>query len=138
MLGPAMPKSWLFLAPVTLLVVLAAGEATAADEKVALGELTPAYGVAYDALQSAAVAEIGALDTSHLKRKVIVSIAVVKNEGTGVAVSISALVRDKKTGNMLAVVSGRAQSEKDTIATRTNVLRAAVRCALSQVPQAAR
>lgn len=132
-----MPKSWLFLAPLAL-VALAAGDATAADEKVALGELTPAYGVPYDALESAAVAEIGALDTSHLKRRVVVSIAVLKNDAAPVAVSISALVRDKKTGNMIAVVSGRAQSEKDGKAIRENVLRAAVRCALSQVPQAAR
>ena len=135
-----MTKPWLLLAPLAVVFAAAgaASDATAADDRVVLGEVTTAHGVAYDALQSAASAEIGALDTSKIKRKVIVSIRVLKNEAGHAAISISALVRDSKTGNMLAVVSGNAQSEGTAKSTRDNVLRAAVHSALSQVPQAAR
>lgn len=133
-----MTKPWLLLAPLALVAFAAAGEASAAEEKIALGELNAAYGVSHDSLHNAAIAELHAIDSSRVKRTVVVSISVLKNDAGPVSVAISAAVRDKKTGNILAVLQGTAKSEKDGAAIRENVLRAAVHSALSQVPQATR
>ena len=115
-------------------------DARAADDRIAIGELTAAPGVEYAALADAAKLELGALDSSHVKRRVVVSLAVVRNEDAPVSVLIDAMVRDRKTGTMLAAIRGRAHAPDagSSLETRKAVLRAAVRCALSQVPAAAR
>jgi hypothetical protein len=53
------------------------------------------------------------------------------------ACTVNALLRDAKTGTMLAVLEGRAASEGTSNAeTRTRVLRAAMRSAVRQIPNA--
>jgi hypothetical protein len=121
-------------------MVLCAGDASAADERIAIGELSvPAApaGVDRASLRTAAEGEIRALDASRVKRRVVVSLSVTGASDAPVAVAVNALVRDRRTGNMIAIVEGRALADGGgTVELRRAVLRAAVRTALSQIPAA--
>lgn len=140
-----MPKSWVMLAPLLLAAVVSAGDASAADMSIALGEVvSPHEGAGVDsaALRSAAEGELGNVDQVklqrlHEKRAVLVSVAVVFATKSPYTCTINATLRDAKTGSMLAIVEGRARAESDANSElRKRVLRAAMRSALSQIPDA--
>jgi len=149
-----MPKSRFMLAPllhvalvglVSLVSLVSAGDASAADTSIALGEVAvPPEGSGVDsaALRSAAQGELGIVDQAKLqklrkKRAVLVSVAVIGAEKSPYACTINAMLRDAKTGAMLAIIEGRARAEGDaTTELRKQVLRAAMHSALMQIPEA--
>ena len=99
-------------------------------------------GVDHAALRTAGEGELRGVDTKKLrelrkKRAVVMSLAVIGSTPSPYACSVNAVLRDAKTGTMLAVIEGRARSEGDANPeVRTRVLRAAVRSAVSQIPEA--
>ena len=100
-------------------------------------------GVDRAALKTAAEGELRGVDASKLrarkKRDVVVSVAVVGSTPSPFACTVNALLYDAKTGTMLAIIQGHAHSEgaaNDEV--RKRVLRAAVRSAVSQIPDALR
>jgi hypothetical protein len=141
-----MGKPWFRLLPfvsVAALSVLAAGDAGAeGPTPIALGEVAvppPSSGVDFAALKSAAEGEIRGVDASRLRKKrpVVVSVAVVGSTPSPYTCTVSALLRDAKTGTMLAILEGHAHADGDTTAElRNRVLRSAVRVAMSQIPEA--
>lgn len=140
-----MLRPWLALAPLLLAAALSAGDASASETSLALGEVaTPpaSSGVDHAALRTAAEGELRFVDARKLrelrkKRAIVVSLAVIGSTPSPYACSVNAVLRDAKTGTMLAVLEGRARSEGDANPeVRTRVLRAAVRSAVSQIPDA--
>jgi len=139
-----MTKPAFLVAPLLLAVALSAGDASAADTSIALGEVAvpPASsGVDRAALKTAAEGELRGVDASKLRarkrRDVVVSVAVVGSTPSPFACTINALLYDAKTGTMLAIIQGHAHSEgaaNDEV--RKRVLRAAMRSAVSQIPDA--
>jgi hypothetical protein len=137
-------KTAFLIAPALLALALSAGDASAADMSIALGEVAipPASsGVDRAALKTAAEGELRGVDASKLrarkKRDVVVSVAVVGSTPSPYACTINALLYDAKTGTMLAIIQGQAHSEgaaNDEV--RARVLRAAMRNAVSQIPAA--
>jgi hypothetical protein len=119
-----------------------AGDASAAETSIALGEVAVppvSSGVDRAALKSAAEGELLVVDASRLRKKrtVVVSVAVIGASHSPFACTVNALLRDAKTGNMLAIIEGRAKAEGDANPElRKQVLRAAVRSAVSQIPAA--
>jgi hypothetical protein len=139
-----MARPWFMLAPLLLATALCAGDASAADTSIALGEVAVppvSSGVDRGALKSAAEGELRGVDASklrpHKKRSVVVSMAITDSTQSPFGCTVNALLRDAKTGNMLAIIEGRARSEGVANAeVRTRVLRAAVHSAVSQIPDA--
>ncbi len=140
-----MVRPWLLLAPLLLATALSAGDASASETSLALGEVAvpPASsGVDHEALKSAAEGELLGVDAKKLrvlrkKRSVLVSLAIIGSTPSPFACSVNAVLRDAKTGTMLAVIEGRARSEGDANPeVRKRVLRAAVHIAVSQIPEA--
>jgi hypothetical protein len=140
-----MARPWFMLAPLLLATALCAGDARAADTSIALGEVAvPPVGSGVDrvALKSAAEGELRGVDATKLrahkkKRDVVVSMAITDSTQSPFGCTVNALLRDAKTGNMLAIIEGRARSEGAANAeVRNRVLRAAVRSAVSQIPDA--
>jgi hypothetical protein len=125
-----------------LAAALSSGDAGAGDTVIALGEVAvppPSSGVDRAALQTAAEGELGIVDTSHFKkvRSVVVSVAVVGAEPSPFTCTVNALVRDAKTGSMLAVTEGRARADGDAnTELRKRVLRAAMHSAMVQISDA--
>ncbi len=134
----------LFIAPVLLALALFAGDASAGDTSIALGDVAvpPASsGVDRAALKNAAEGELRGVDASKLRKRgaraVVVSVAVVGSTPSPFACTIHALLYDAKTGTMLAIIQGHAHAEgapNDDV--RKRVLRAAMRSAVSQIPAA--
>jgi len=140
-----MLRPWLTLAPLLLATALSAGDASAAETSIELGEVAvpPASsGVDHAALKTAAEGELRGVDAKKLrvlrkKRAVLVSMAIIGSTPSPFACSVNAVLRDARTGTMLAVIEGRARSEGDASPeVRTRVLRAAVHNAVSQIPEA--
>lgn len=137
-----MSKPWAVLAPLLVAAVLGSGGASAGDTAVTLGEVaTPpeSSGVDRAALRNAAEGELRIVDTSRLRkrRNVLVSVALIGSAQAPFACTVNALLRDAKTGTMLAVLEGRAASQGTaSAATRSQVLRAAMRSAVRQIPEA--
>lgn len=140
-----MVRPWLLLAPLLLATALSAGDASAAETSIALGEVAvpPASsGVDHATLRTTTEGELRGVDAKKLhvlrkKRAVLVSMAIMSSTPSPFACSVNAVLRDAKTGAMLAVIEGRARSEGDASPeVRTRVLRAAVHSAVSQIPEA--
>jgi hypothetical protein len=138
-----MSKPWALLAPLLLLTVISSGgEASASDTSIALGEVAvppSSSGVDRAMLKTAAEGELSVVDTSRLRkrRNVVVSMAIIGSEKSPFACTVNALLRDAKTGTMLAIIEGRARAEGDAnTELRKQVLRAAVRSAVRQIPEA--
>jgi hypothetical protein len=133
-------RAWLVLGFLGAVVV--PRSSSAADERIAIGEVAVAAaasppGVDRATLKSAAEGEIRTLDASHVKHKVVVSLSVIGASDAPVAVSVNALVRDGRTGAMIAIIEGRARAEGGgNVELRRAVLRAAVRTAVRQIPSA--
>ena len=140
-----MPRPWFLLAPLLLATALSAGDASAAETSIALGEVAvpPASsGVDHALLRTTVEGELRGVDAKKLhvlrkKRAVLVSMAIMSSTPSPFACSINAVLRDARTGAMLAVIEGRARSEGDASPeVRSRVLRAAVRSAVRQIPEA--
>ncbi len=138
-----MCKPWTLLAPMLLATSIASGgDATASDPSIALGEVAVppvSSGVDRATLKAAAEGELGGVDTSRLRkrRSVVVSVAIIGSVPSPFACTVNALLRDAKTGTMLAIIEGRARAEGDANPElRRQVLRAAVRSAVRQIPAA--
>lgn len=140
-----MARPWFLLAPLLLATALSAGDVSAADTSIALGEVTvppPSTGVDGTSFRTAAEGELRGVDASKLrarktKRTVVVSMAVSASTQSPFACTVNALLRDAKTGTMLAIIEGSARVEGDAnVELRKQVLRRAVRNAVVQIPAA--
>lgn len=137
-----MSKTWALLAPLLLAATLSGGDAKASDTSIALGEVAvpPASsGVDRATLKTAAEGELRGVDTSKLRkhRNVLVSVAIIGSAQSPFACTVNALLRDAQTGTMLAIIEGRAHAEgAANPELRKQVLRAAVRSAVRQIPDA--
>ena len=139
-----MAHRWLsLLLPVALSVALGASATPAAaapDDRIALGEVSvaePAPGLDHATVKTTAQREIDSVDARRVKRRVVVSMAVLRASDAPVALTVNATLRDKKSGNMIAVIEGRASSDGGgSPELRRAVLRAAVRSAVRQIPDA--
>lgn len=144
--SPSMLTRTLLRALLVPLVVASSSvalEASSAEEKIRLGEISvpdpqTLAGVDRASLRRAAEGEIAAVDTARMKKRVIVSVAVSgASDRPSVNVSVDAALRDAKSGTILAVVQGRARAEGGACPElRQQVMRAAVKSALSQIPLA--
>ena len=120
---------------------LAPPPARAADASIAVGEVSGGGLPGTDAgvVKSAAEGELRRMDTAKLPRSraLVVSLAVSATSDAPVACTINATVRDGRTGAMLAIVEGRARTEgRPDGELRAAVVRAAVRSAVSRIPEA--
>jgi hypothetical protein len=137
-----MSKAWAVLAPLLFATAISAGDASASDTSIALGEVAvpPASsGLDHATLWTAAEGELRGVDMSrlHKRRSVLVSVAVIGSAQSPFACTVNALLRDKKTGTMLAIIEGHARAEGNANPElRNQVMRAALRSAVSQIPQA--
>lgn len=132
----------------SLLVIAAASlvtvSASAADpvQPIAVSEVTEgAGGAGIDsaAIRSTATDEIAQIDTSKLpaKKRYLVSLSVRSSVGDNVACTVNAMLRDAKTGAMIAIIEAGAQaagSTTDEVVKR--VAHAAVRSAMRRIPTA--
>ena len=139
-----MSKPWALLAPLLLATAQLAGasEASASDTSIALGEVAVppvSSGVDQASLKSAAEGELRGMDASRLRkrRNVVVSVAISGSSQSPFGCTVNALLRDAKTGTMLAIIEGRARADGDAnLELRQRVLRAAVHSAVRQIPAA--
>jgi hypothetical protein len=124
--------------------VLAGVDADAAEPPIAVGEITTtpeAQGVDPGALRDAAEGEIRQMDPSNLpdQRRVVVSLALTRAAGDVpiVACTVNAMLRDARTGVMLAIIEAGAQAEGPVSPElRRRLANAAVRNAVRRIPSA--
>jgi hypothetical protein len=140
---PPLMSFWTFLAASVVVTALAAGDANASDTSVAIGEVASppvSSGVDRASLKSAAERELRQVDSSRLRkhRKVVVSVAMLGALEAPFGCTVNAVLRDAKTGTMLAVIEGSARAEGNTTTdiVRQQVVRAALRNAVRQIPAA--
>lgn len=140
----ARSRFWTLAFASTLVVGLAFTSSDAAaipEEPIALGEIAPpppSSGLDLQLVRTAAEGELRRIDTSHVKQKgIVVSLAVTKTTDRPVGCAVSAMIRDRKSGSMIAIVQGEAHAEGDRTADlKKEVGSAAVRSAVRQVPLA--
>lgn len=129
-------------AALALPLAVAPAPAQAAETSLALGEVAPpppSSGVDRATLKSAAERELSVVDASRVKKKraVVVSVAITSATDAPYGCTVNALLRDAKSGTMIAILEGRARAEGNVSPDlRKAVLRAAVRSAVSQIPDA--
>lgn len=139
-----MPSSKLaaLFAPLVLATAVVSGDASASDTSIALGEVAvpeASCGVDHASLKTAAEGELRVVDVSKLRkrRNVLVSVAIIGSGQAPYAFTVNALLRDAKTGTMLAILEGRARAEgQANPELRKQVLRAALHGAVRQIPEA--
>lgn len=138
-----MSKPWAFLAPLLLATAASAGDASASDTSIALGEVgvpPVSSGVDQAALKNAAEGELRGIDRSRLRkrRNVVVSVAIIASSQAPFGCTVNAALRDAKTGTMFAIIEGRAHADQGDASSelRQRVMRAAVHSALRQIPAA--
>ena len=96
------------------------------------------------ALRRALERELASLDVARVDRskQYVLSASIVKLEprdrgaAGGVRCAVSAVLRERKTGAIRAVITGKAEAEQDGIEAELMVLDAAVRGAVASVPSA--
>lgn len=143
-------RRWLACSLAGVVLVLA-GTASAAERKVALGEVSA--GVAPGALalramvRGAAEAELDRLDPSLAAKKegAILSLSVVRMDSHADAKSaaatciVSATLRTRRGGTVFAILEGRASAENDASkksSVEASAVRAAVHGAMLHIPDA--
>jgi hypothetical protein len=133
-------RTLLVLGAAMLALTVAGQNANAAESSLRLGELsvaTAAPGLDRPTLKSAAQGELQQLDGSKVRRRVVVSLALDSATDGQLAVSVRAMLRDAKSGTMIAIVQGRARSDATgSVELRQALLRAAVHSAVRQIPEA--
>jgi hypothetical protein len=138
---------------VVAVLVVASIEGAHADEPaVVLGEVTAQAAkrddVDLDALRAAAADAVKSLDEAHLPRgtHVVLSVSVVRleshaSDSAEVSCVVSATLRDRARGTVLAVIEGTARGQDAPTRLRTleqAILHAALRSAVARVPEAVR
>lgn len=136
------------LAAVTVAATLFTGsaDALAADGPVAVGEISPLpSGSGTDAavVRDVAASEIRQIDLSRLagRRKFVVSISLTKITKAladgAVACTVNAMLRDARTGAMIAIIEAGAQADgPSSTELRKQVAHAAIRSAMRRIPKA--
>jgi hypothetical protein len=125
-----------------LVSTLSTSPAASADPPIAIGEVTPpppSTGIDEAVLRDAAEGEIRLLDASRLqRRRVVVSIAMTQAIVQGpIACTVNAMLRDAKTGAMIAIIEAGASAEGPASAElRKRVAYAAIRSAVRRIPGA--
>ena len=124
------------------LAMTAAGDAAASDAPIAVGEVSPppaGSGIDASVLREAAAAEIKQIDFSRLRdrRKVVVSLALTRAVADGpIACTVNAMLRDARTGAMIAIIEAGAQADGPASAElRRQVANPAVRSAVRRIPR---
>ncbi len=140
-----MARALSFLVAVVM-VVFSTTATYAAESTVALGEVAaPAASTGIDraTLKNAAERELSGIDSAKLKAKkrrpVVVSIALTSATDVSKGCTVDAMLRDARSGAMIAIVQGRASAEGDgegSPTLRKAVLHAAMRSAVTQIPDA--
>lgn len=117
--------------------------AAAAEPAISVGEVAPpppSFGIDVAMLRDAAEGEIRQIDASRLpdRRRFVVSFALTRAIVEGpIACTVNAMVRDAKTGAMIAIIEGGAHAEGPaSTELRRRVARAAVRSAVRRIPRA--
>jgi hypothetical protein len=122
--------------------LLVGHEARAADATIAVGEVAaPPASTGVDAagMRRAAEGAIKTINPSLVQRNVVVSLALTRAEIDPVACTVSATVRDARTGVMIAIIEAGAKSGGPlSPALRNEVARAAIVRAIERVPPALR
>jgi hypothetical protein len=140
--GPTMRAAWSLAAPLLLAALLLSGEAGAGDTSLTLGAVAapPASsGVDRATLRSAAEGELLDVDASRLRkhRTIVVSVAVTSASQSPFGCTVNAVLHDARTGTMVAIVQGNARTEGSASdAMKRQIVRAAVRSAVRQIPDA--
>lgn len=118
-------------------------EARAAELSIAVGEVSappPSAGLDAAGLRDAAEGEIRQIDAATIpqRRRIIVSLALTRAAVEGpVTCTISAMIRDAKTGAMIAIIEAGARADGPaSSALRKQVAHAAVRSAVQKIPRA--
>ena len=106
---------------------------------ISVGEITSAGLDAAD-VRAAAEGELRTLDIAQLKGKgnLVIALSLVKvTVDNAVKYTVNAMIRDAKTGNMIAIIEGGAHAQGDlSVALAKQVANAAVRSAISRIPTA--
>lgn len=117
--------------------------ADAADAPIAVGEVSPpppSSGIDVAVLRDAAEGEIRQIDASRLPnhRRFLVSFALTRAVVVGpIDCTVNAMVRDAKTGTMIAIIEGGAHADgPPSPELRKQVTYAAVRSAVRRIPRA--
>jgi hypothetical protein len=137
-------RTWRTLCAATLAIgLLVSRSSIAAENPISLGEVAPlpsAMGTDPLVLRDVAASELQQLDVSRIpaRRKVVVSIAMTKAVADKtIACTVNAMLRDAKTGAMLAIIEAGAQADGPASAElRKQVTHAAVRQAVQRIPRA--
>ena len=122
--------------------MMVGGEANASDTSLALGEIAApaaAMGIDLPSFKAAAEGELRGVDISKVRkhRNVLVSVAIIGSEQAPFGYTVNALLRDAKTGTMLAILEGKAKADgAANESLRRQVLRAALHGAVTKIPEA--
>jgi hypothetical protein len=129
-----------FFAAAAMTTLVASSAAAAEPRPIAVGEVTETAGIDTASVRSAAEGEIAEIDVSQLpaKRHFLVSLAVARSTvGDGVACTVNAMLRDAKTGAMIAIIESGAQAAGSATEEVTRkVASVAVRNAMRRIPTA--
>lgn len=136
-------RRFTFLLPLAAALSLAASDVGAGSPTIAVGEVTPpppSFGVDRATLKHAAEGEIEKLDARRLpSRRVVVSLALVRASDAPVACTVNAMLRDGRTGNMIAIMEASATADGGTssdVDLKRAVASTAVRSVVRQIPNA--
>lgn len=127
-------------AAAVLSLVASSASATEPPAPIAVGEIAESAGIDSAAVRTTAEGEIAQIDPSKLplKRRFVVSLSLARSAiGDAVACTVNAMLRDAKTGAMIAIIEAGAQAQgttSDEVAKR--VAHAAVRSAMRRIPTA--
>ena len=121
-----------------------ASSTDAAGERVRLAEVHAIDAKHEPVVRTAALDELGKLDLSRVpaSKEAILSVALVRidavtnGQSRSVSCVVSATLRGKKSGNLVAILEGRARSESSGGGLENGVIAAAVRGAVARVPEA--
>jgi hypothetical protein len=133
-------RRFLALSAAAITFAAASASATEPPKPIAVGEIAESAGIDSAAVRATAEGELAEIDLSKLpaKRRVIVSLSVARSAvGDGVACHVNAMLRDAKSGAMIAIIETGAQAQgttSDEAAKR--VAHAAVRSAMRRIPTA--
>ena len=137
-----MRRRALTFAAVLGVAILATQPTEATDPPISLGEVSapaPAAGVDVAALRDAAEGEIRQIDTKDLprRRRFVVSLALTRAVEGPVACTINAMLRDAKTGAMIAIIEAGAHADGPVSSElKRQVAKAAIRSAVQKIPRA--
>jgi hypothetical protein len=135
-------KAPLRTAMLCVAAMLVGQAASAADGSISLGEVTPpppSSGVDVGVIHDAAERAIKQLEPSALRprQRVVVSVAVTRAAVDPVDCTVNAIVRDARTGAMIAIIEAGAHASGPVSSElRKQVANAAVRNAIRRIPSA--